>query len=318
MIDREPSADSTRTGFCEGLMEAAARDDRIVFVSTDSVKVVRAEPFAQTWPDRFFELGIAEQQGVDFCAGLAASGCVPYIATYAGFLTMRACEQIRTFIAYPHLKVRLVGANGGMAGGQREGVTHQFFEDIGILRTIPGITILAPADGKQTKKAVIASAALDGPVYIRIGSGQEQSFFESGVPFEVGKIKKVLNYGNDVAILSYGPVIGRAYAAAEALKTMGVFVTLIEAATLRPLDKEGILEAVTRSGKAITVEDHQINGGLGSAVAELIAEAGCAVTLRRLGLQDRFPESGHPDALLDAYGLSVSDITAAALSLRKN
>jgi transketolase len=299
-------------------MEAAAGDERIVFVSTDSVKVVQAEPFAQTWPDRFFELGIAEQQGVNFCAGLAASGYIPYIATYAGFLTMRACEQIRTFVAYPHLKVRLVGANGGMAGGQREGVTHQFFEDIGILRTIPGITILAPADGTQTKKAVIASAALDGPVYIRIGSGQEQRFFASSVPFEVGKIKRVLDYGNDVTILSYGPVISRAYAAAKALKEKGVRVTLIEVATLRPLDKEGILEALVRSGKAISVEDHQVNGGLGSAVAELIAEAGCGVTLRRLGLQDKFPESGHTDALLDAYGLSVQDICAAAWLLLKD
>ncbi|MDR3167429.1 MAG: transketolase, partial [Treponema sp.] len=252
--------------------------------------------------------------GVDFCAGLAASGVIPYIATYAGFLTMRACEQIRTFIAYPQLKVRLVGANGGMAGGQREGVSHQFFEDIGILRTIPGITILAPADGGQVKKALIASADRDGPVYIRIGSGAEERFFDPAIPFEVGKIKKVLDYGDDLVLCSYGPVIFRAAAALEALRQEGFRGILAEVATLRPLDVPGISALIRRCGRALTVEDHQINGGLGSAVAEIIAE-GCPGVLFRCGLEDRFPESGHADPLLDAYGLSVEAITGAGRRL---
>jgi transketolase len=308
------AADSTRIGFSEGLMEIAAADDRVAFVSTDSLKVVRAESFAARWPDRFFELGIAEQQGLDFCAGLAASGVIPYIATYAGFLTMRACEQIRTFIAYPNLKVRLVGANGGMAGGQREGVTHQFFEDIGILRTIPGITILAPADGGQVKKALVASADINGPVYIRIGSGAEERFFDPAIPFEVGKIKTVLDYGDDLVLFSYGPVISRAAAALEVLRLEGIRGILAEVATLRPLDVAGMSALIGRCGRVVTVEDHQINGGLGSATAEIIAE-GCPAALIRCGLEDRFPESGHAGPLLDAYGLSVSAIAGAGRRL---
>jgi transketolase len=306
--------DSTRIGFCDGLMEAAAMDSRIAFVSTDSVKVVKAERFAAAWPERFFELGIAEQQGVGFCAGLAGSGIIPYIATYAGFLTMRACEQIRTFVAYPNLPVRLVGANGGMAGGQREGVTHQFFEDLGILRTIPNMTILAPADGTQVKKAVIASAFINGPVYIRIGNGQEEHFFDDDVPFEVGKLKTVLDYGDDVVIFSYGPVISRAAAAIEALRLEGIKGVLAEVATLRPLDVPHIGDLLQRCKRAVTVEDHQINGGLGSAVAEIIAEA-VPAKLKRCGLQDCFPESGHVEPLLDAYGLAVNDITGVVRTL---
>jgi transketolase len=306
--------DSTRTGFCAGLMEAAAADRRIVFVSTDSVKVVKAEPFAAAWPERFFELGIAEQQGAGFCAGLAAAGLVPYIATYAGFLTMRACEQIRTFIAYPHLKVRLVGANGGMAGGQREGVSHQFFEDLGILRTIPGVSILVPADGTQVRKAVLASADIEGPVYIRIGSGQEESFFDPSVPFELGKIKTVLDYGDDLVIFASGPVISRAAAALEGLRAGGIRGVLAEAATLRPLDHAGIGGLLRRCRRALTVEDHQITGGLGSAVAEIIAE-GVPALLTRLGLRDRFAESGPAEALLDAYGLGVEAIVRAGRAL---
>ena len=306
--------DSTRAGFSQGLMEIAAANDRVVFVSTDSLKVVRSEAFAARWPDRFFELGIAEQQGVDFCAGLAASGFIPYIATYAGFLTMRACEQIRTFIAYPNLKARLVGANGGMAGGQREGVSHQFFEDIGILRSIPGITILAPADGGQVKKALIASADINGPVYIRLGSGAEERFFDPAVPFEVGRLKTVLDYGDDLVLFSYGPVISRAAAALDSLRREGIRGVLAEAATLRPLDVPGIRALIRRCGKVVTVEDHQITGGLGSAVAEIIAE-GCPGTLIRCGLGDRFPESGHADPLLDAYGLSIETIAGAGRRL---
>jgi transketolase len=306
--------DSTRTGFSEGLLEAAARYPRIALISTDSVKVVKAEAFAEKYPGRFFELGIAEQQGVDFCAGLAACGIIPYIATYAGFLTMRACEQIRTFVAYPNLKVRIIGANGGMAGGQREGVTHQFFEDIGILRTIPGITILVPADGTQVKKAVLESAGIDGPVYIRIGSGAEERFFDPSLPFEIGKIKTVADYGSDVAVISCGPIIHRALAAVEKLRAEGINAVLAESATIRPLDKAGIGALLGRCGRAVTVEDHQINGGLGSAVAELIAE-GFPARLVRLGLQDVFPESGHADALLDAYGLGIDDIAGACRGL---
>lgn len=307
----ETRIDSTRIGFRDGLMDLAAERGDIAFISTDSVKVVKAECFAERYPERYFELGIAEQNGVAFAAGLATTGIVPYIATYAGFLTMRACEQMRTFVAYPQLKVRFVGANGGLAGGNREGVTHQFFEDLGILRAIPGFTILVPADGAQVRQAIRASVDVDGPVYIRIGSGAENKFFADSARFELGKARIVARYGDDVALFGNGTVMRRVMDAAESLKGRNIQATVVEVATLKPIDTAAIAGLLRGCGAAVTVEDHNIIGGLGSAVAEVIAETAPAL-LARIGLADRYPESGHVDPLLDAYGLSVAEIARRA------
>lgn len=303
--------DSTRIGFRDGLVALAEKRDDIVFVSTDSLKVVKGEPFAKRWPERVIEAGIAEANGVAMAAGLASAGLRPYLCTYAGFLTMRACEQMRTFVGYPRMKVRFVGVNAGLFGGNREGVSHQFIEDIGILRTIPGFTILCPADGGQVKRAVIASVDVDGPVYIRIGSGREVVVFPEDTPFEIGKIRVMRNYGNDVALFCHGFVMNRMLKAADALERVGVHATVVEVATIKPLDAAGIAAVLARCGCAVTVEDHNVIGGLGSAIAEVIAEVQPAV-LARLGLQDCYGESGHPDELLDAYGMSVEDIVGAA------
>ena len=302
---------STRIGFREGLIALAEKRDDIVFVSTDSLKVVKGEPFLQRWPERVIEAGIAEANGVAMAAGLASAGLLPYLCTYAGFLTMRACEQMRTFVAYPGMKVRFVGVNGGLFGGNREGVSHQFIEDIGILRTIPGFTILCPADGDQVKQAVLASADIEGPVYIRIGSGREERVFPDGTPFEVGKIRVLKEYGSDVAIFCHGFVTNRALRAAEDLSLAGIGATVVEVSTIKPLDAEGIAGVLGRCGCAVTVEDHNVIGGLGSAVAEVIAESRPA-WLVRLGLQDRYGESGFPDELLDKYGMSPAAIASAA------
>lgn len=306
--------ESTRIGFRDGLVELAEKRDDIVFVSTDSIKVVKAEDFAARWPDRMIEVGIAEQNGVAVAAGLAAAGMTPYLCTYAGFLTMRACEQMRTFVAYPRQRVRFVGVNAGLHGGNREGVSHQFIEDIGILRTIPGFTILCPADAGQVRQAVLASVDVEGPVYIRIGSGKEERVFPPETPFEIGKIRVMRSYGTDVALFFHGFVANRVLAAAEALKAAGVGATVVEVSTIKPLDVEGIAKVLGECGRAVTVEDHNVIGGLGSAIAEVIAERAPA-RLARLGLQDRYGESGHPDALLDEYGMSVANIAATANSL---
>jgi transketolase len=310
---------STRVGFRDGLVQLAEKRDDIVFVSTDSLKVVKGEPFLQRWPDRVIEVGIAEQNGVDVAAGLAASGLKPYLCTYAGFLTMRACEQMRTFVAYPRQQVRFVGVNAGLFGGNREGVSHQFIEDLGILRTIPGFTILCPADGDQVRQAVLASVDLEGPVYIRIGSGREERVFPDGTPFEVGRIRTLKEYGTDVALFCHGFIVNRVLAAAEQLSRRGVGATVVEVHTLKPLDVEGISAVLARTACAVTVEDHNVIGGLGSAVAEIIAERQPA-RLARLGLQDCYGESGFPDELLDAYGMSVDEIarTAADLAARSS
>ena len=306
---------STRIGFRDGLVALAETRDDIVFVSTDSLKVVKGEPFLQRWPDRVIEVGIAESNGVDVAAGLASAGLRPYLCTYAGFLTMRACEQMRTFVGYPRLKVRFVGVNAGLFGGNREGVSHQFIEDIGIMRTVPGFTILCPADGDQVRQAVIASVDVEGPVYIRIGSGREERVFPDGTPFEIGRIRLMRSFGDDVALFCHGFVTNRVLKAADELEKAGIRATVVEVATIKPLDVEGISAVLGRCGCAVTVEDHNVIGGLGSAVAEVIAER-VGARLVRLGLQDCYGESGPPDELLDAYGMSVKDIVDAATTAR--
>ncbi len=218
------SVDSTRIGFRDALMHLAKERDDIVFVSTDSLKVVKGEPFLEAYPDRVIELGISEQNGgVGVSSGLASSGLMPYICTYAGFLTMRACEQMRTFVSYPALKVRFVGANGGLHGGNREGgVSHQFIEDVGILRTMPNFTILCPADGNQVYQAMLESADIDGPVYIRIGSGREEKVFPDGTPFPLGKVRTLVDEGGDeVALFCHGFITNRVIEAAKQLKEEG-------------------------------------------------------------------------------------------------
>jgi transketolase len=307
--------DSTRIGFRDALIHLAETRDDIVFVSTDSLKVVKGEPFVERWPERVIELGIAEQNGVNVSAGLASCGLMPYICTYAGFLTMRACEQMRTFVSYPNLKVRFVGANGGLMGGNREGVTHQFIEDVGILRTLPNFTLVCPADGNQVYQAMLATVDVEGPVYIRIGSGREEKVFPDGTPFELGKIRILQEYGSDVALFCNGFLINRVLQAAKILEKQGIGATVVEVATVKPLDVLGISEVLGKCKVAVSIEDHSVINGLGSAIAEVIAE-GNPARLVRLGLQDCYGESGFPDELLDAYGMSVNDIIEAACRVR--
>jgi len=292
-------------------MNLARERDDIALISTDSSIISGGLKFRELYPERYFEVGIAEQNGVAFASGLASCGLVPYIATYAGFLTMRACEQMRTFCAYPRLKVRFAGANGGMLGGNREGVTHQFFEDIGILQSIPGFTIVAPSDGGQVKKAVEAVADVDGPAYIRIGSGKEPKIHSDDDIFELGKASVLLDNGSDVALFSYGFVLDRALDAAERLKARGIGAVVVEVPTIKPMDVETITATLKRTSCAVTVEDHNIIGGLGSAIMTVSGER-FPSRIGRVGLRDTWPESGEPSALLDEYGLSIDDIVGTA------
>lgn len=301
----------TREAFAAALMELAAEDPRYLLISPDSMKAMRVTEFAEKHPDRFFELGIAEQNAVGCAAGLASCGLVPFVATYAGFITMRACEQVRTFVAYPQLNVKLIGANGGIFGGEREGVTHQFFEDLGILRSIPGITIVVPADASQAYQATAAIAKWDGPAFMRVGNGREPDILTTADLFELGKARKLADYGSDVALMANGFVLSRVLKAAEILKAEGIGATVLEVHTLKPLDSAAIAGLARTTGAVVTVEDHNIIGGLGSAVAEVIAEQTPAA-LVRVGLQDVFPESGPADALLDCYRMGVGDIVTAA------
>jgi len=303
--------ENTRIAVTETLMELAAKDPNIALVCCDSLLVLKAKPFVEEYPDRFFDVGIAEQNAVCCAAGLASCGLIPFVATYAGFITMRACEQVRTFVAYPGLNVKLIGANGGIGSGEREGVTHQFFEDLGILRTISGITIVVPADAGQVREAVKAVAYTKGPAYIRIGSGRDPVVFEQYVPFELGKARILRKAGRDVAIFANGFILPRVLQAAEELEQKGIKATVVEVHTLKPLDTERIAKVLDECGAAVSVEDHNIIGGLGSAIAEVIAEE-VPVPLVRVGLRDTFPRSGAAEELLDHYHIGVLDMVAAA------
>ena len=305
------STKSTRVAAMEAIQEAARSDDKIVIISPDAVAAARATAFKEEFPDRVIEVGIAEQDAVDIAAGLATTGMKPVVVSYAGFLTMRACEMIRTFVAYPGLNVKLIGLNGGMLGGEREGVTHQFYEDIGILRSMPGVKILCPADAQQAKLAAKAMLEEAGPVYLRLGSGREPEVFEEGTPLTFGKIREVKKYGTDVAVFASGFIMDRAIQALDQLHAEGVKATLVDVSTVKPIDSEGVTKVLEECNCAVTVEDHNIYGGLGSA----ICEAACLYhpcKVIRLGLQDVYPRSGVAAELLDAYGLSVQDIVDAA------
>lgn len=298
---------STREGFIAGLMDVAPDDPKICLVFADSLKAARATPFVEKFPQRWFDVGICEQNAVCFAAGLASTGLKPFFNTYAGFITMRACEQVRSFVAYPHLNVKFVGLNGGIYGGEREGVTHMVFEDFSILRAIAGMEIVVPADAGQARKATRALARREGPAYMRLGSGREPVIFDDSMGFEFGKARVLREYGSDAAILAIGPILKRAILAAEALAKEGIKTTLVEVHTLKPLDVTTISEVLRRTRAAVTLEDHNIHGGLGSAVAEVIAEREPA-RLIRLGLQDVFAESGEAELLFDHFQMGTPHV----------
>lgn len=297
----------TREAFATALTELASEDERVVYVSSDSLKAMRAVPFAEKFPERYVECGISEQGSVDVAAGLAACGQIPFVATYAGFLTMRACEQMRTFVAYPNLNVKFVGINAGLIGGEREGVTHQFYEDLGILSSIPNITILTPADAEQTYEAVKAAMEIPGPVYIRAGSGREADVYPEGTPFQMDGFTVLREYGKEVLICASGFILGRVLEAADSLHREGIEVTVADINILQNHHPEKLIALIKKFDRVLTVEDHNVNGGLGSYIATLAGEYHPMHVLR-MGLQDTFGESGAADELADAYGFTDKNI----------
>lgn len=296
----------TREAFAQAISELAEKDKKVMFVSPDSLKAMRATKFAEVYPENYVEVGIAEQAAVDTAAGLAAAGMVPFVGTYAGFLTMRACEQMRTFVAYPNLNVKFVGINAGLLGGEREGVTHQFYEDIGILSNIPNYTILTPADGNQTYRAVKAAYEIDGPVYVRAGSGREVDVYEKDMPFSMDGITIWKEYGNDVLLLSSGFVLDRVLKAADMLKEEGINATAADINILYGKNDTKIIEAIRKAKTVVTVEDHNINGGLGAYISKLVTENDPKY-VTRIGLTT-FGESGPAKELADYYGFSPEEI----------
>jgi transketolase len=300
---------STRDAFGNALLRIAEQNENVIAIAADTSKSMGFNDMQAKFPERVINIGIAEQNMMAAAAGAAAVGNLVFAASYAVFTCMRACEQVRTFIAYPNLNVKVVGGLGGLSGNV-EGVTHQGIEDIGIMRSIPNMTVVVPADAASTEVIVEEIAKHYGPAYIRLGRGPVPKVFDENYKFELGKANMLKETGKDAAIICNGVMVGRCIEAERILASKGYDVKLIEMPCVKPIDKDIIIQAAKETGVIITVEEHNIIGGLGSAVAEVIGESQ-PVLLKRVGIKDIFPESGPHDKLLDKYGLSVEDIVTA-------
>ncbi|HQT83144.1 MAG TPA: transketolase C-terminal domain-containing protein [Candidatus Paceibacterota bacterium] len=307
----------TRDGFGRGAVEAGKANPRVVVLCADLAESTRAEWFQKEFPERFIEMGIAEQNMATTAAGMAAAGKVPFIASYAAFNPGRNYEQIRTTIALNKANVKICGMHAGVSVGP-DGATHQMLEDLGLMRMLPGMTVIAPADSEEAKKAVIAAAQMEGPVYIRFARSATPVFTTGDTPFAVGKALTLFAADDPkVALLATGPQSYAALVAARALAAEGVGALVLHVPTVKPLDEEAVLAAATRAGRVLTVEEHQTAGGFGSAVAEFLSEKH-PLPIRRLGIQDRFGQSGTPDELIAHYGLDAAHIQDAVHAMLKS
>lgn len=300
----------TREAYGRALVELGARDPRVVVVEADISKSTKTDAFARAYPDRFFNVGVAEQNAVMVAAGLASCGKIPFVSTYAVFGSMRACEQVRTFVAYTGLNVKLALSHGGLTPGN-DGATHQATEDMGIMRTIPNMTVIMPSDAVQTRLAVFAAAEYAGPVYLRFTRDAVPVIYpEDASDFTIGKSIR-LREGDDVTIIGIGDLVRTCIKAADALATQGISARVVDMHTLKPLDRDAVLRAAHETGAIVTVEDHNRLNGLGSAVAEMVAETN-PVPVMRLGVPDCFGESGPYEVLLAKFGLAGGDVVGTA------
>lgn len=292
----------TRNGYGEGLVAAGKADDRIVALCADLTESTRTDGFREEFPDRFFDIGVAEQNLVTVAAGLAVAGKIPFVASYAMFSPGRAWEQVRTTICYNDVPVKIVGAHAGVSVGP-DGATHQAIEDMAIMRVIPNMTVINPCDALEAKRAVIAAAKTNTPIYMRFAREKTPVFTTSETAFEIGKAEIFFDTKEpDVAIIGCGPVLHNALLAAAELEKEGVGVRVINNHTIKPLDEKTIIAAARDAGAVVTIEEHQIAGGLGSAVAELLAKHE-PVPMEFVGVEDRFGESGEPEELIEYFGI---------------
>ncbi|BDA64331.1 transketolase family protein [Actinomyces capricornis] len=305
---REP-----RDGYAEGLLEIGREHDDVFVLDGDCAKPNYTARFQEAYPDRFFNIGIAECDIIGTAAGMAAQGKVPFANAYANFLTGRGFDQVRVSVAYSERKVTVVGHNAGTTAAQ-EGATHLPLEDVGLMRALPGMTVIVPCDAVEMRKAVHAVYDHPGPVYLRVGKLPVPVVTSPDTPFEIGKAVP-LREGGDVTILNTGCTASEALGAAELLKDEGISAEVLHLHTVKPLDAEAILESVRRTGCVVTIEEHSIIGGLGSAVAELLGEQHPA-PLERVGTRDVFGLSGTMDELFDHFGLRAANIAEAARRVR--
>ena len=302
----------TRNGFGEAIVELGKENKDILVVDIDIGKSCKTGEFRKQLPEQYINVGIAEQNGAGVAAGLATCGKIPFVVTYAAFGSMRMCEMIRQEICYPHLNVKIACSHGGVTPAN-DGASHQAIEDMGILRTIPNMTVIMPADYWAARKLVRASAEFDGPVYLRFTRDAIPVIYDENASFEIGKANW-LREGKDVSIIANGDTVRLALEAADTLAAEGVSASVLDMHTIKPLDVEAVERCIRETGKLITVEDHNILNGLGSAVADVVAESGKAV-LRRVGIQDQFGMSAPYERLLEMNGITAGHIAELARGL---
>ena len=306
-IEQKP----TRNGYGDGLLELGKKNSNVVVLCADLIESTRSEPFAKAYPERFVEMGVAEQNMASVAAGLAAVGKVPFISSYAMFSPGRNWEQVRTTICYNERHVIVAGAHTGVSVGP-DGATHQAIEDIALVRVIPNMTVIVPADALEAKKATIVSADLHGPVYLRFAREKTPVFTTNGTPFEVGKAEIFWQSDKkpDVEIIGCGPLVHNAILAAHELEKEGIKSVVVNNHTIKPIDEKTIVRVAKEAGAIVTVEEHQIQGGMGSAVAEVLAK-NHPVPIEFIGVQNRFGESGSPAELVEHFGMGVIHIVQA-------
>jgi len=300
IFDSDVEQKPTRDGYGEGLVLAGQKDSRVVALCADISDSTRSAMFQKAFPDRFVETGIAEQNMMGLAAGMAMAGKIPFVSTYAVFCPGRNWDQLRVSVCYSNANVKITGAHAGVSVGP-DGATHQGLEDIAITRCIPNLVVIAPCDAIETKKATLAAAEYVGPVYLRFAREKTPIMTTEETPFEIGKAL-VFREGKDVAIIGCGPLLHNALLAAEELAKEGIEAMVIHNHTIKPMDKKTIIEAAKKCGAIVTVEDHQVMGGMGSAVAEVLAE-NFPVPIEFIGMKDKFGESGDPNELIEAFGM---------------
>jgi transketolase len=300
---------ATRDAYGKALLELGRTNDRIVVLDADLSGSTKTGVFAKEFPERFFNAGIAEANMVGMAAGLAAGGMIPFASTFAVFAAGRAFEQIRQSIAYPRLNVKIVATHGGITVGE-DGGSHQSVEDLAIMRALPNMTVLCPADGPETAAAIRAAAEYRGPVFVRLGRGKVPVVFEDGCRFSIGR-GVTLREGSDMTFITTGMMTAEALQAARILAEEQISSRVVHLGTVKPLDIDLVLRAARETGAVVTAEEHSVIGGLGGAVCEALAE-GCPVPVERVGLRDQFGQSGSADELLAYYGLTAAHLVEAA------
>ncbi len=303
---------ATRDGFGEEIVLLGKENPDLVVLDVDIGKSCKTGAFRKELPEQYLNVGIAEQNGAGVAAGLATCGKIPFVVTYAAFGSMRMCEMIRQEICYPHLNVKFACSHGGVTPAN-DGASHQAIEDMGILRTIPNMTVIMPADYWAARKLVRAAAEFDGPVYLRFTRDAIPVFYDENAAFEIGKANW-LREGKDVSLIANGDTVRLALQAADLLAGEGISAQVLDMHTIKPLDVEAVERCIRETGKIITVEDHNILNGLGSAVADVVAESGKAV-LRRVGIQDQFGMSAPYERLLEMNGITAEHIVELARGL---